>query len=97
MISLNKQFGNFVCKYGTYPTKAEFLIFLYNRYVVHGSKRMLPHAIVEFIDHVFDEFREVMVTVEPAEFTRRFEASAPLVVRQAREAEAAHAASRAAP
>jgi E3 ubiquitin-protein ligase DOA10 len=88
MISLNKQFGNFVCKYGAYPTKAEFLVFLYNRYVVHGSKQMLPHAVVEFIDHVFDEFREVMASVTPVEFVRRFESSASLQVRQARESEA---------
>lgn len=97
MMSLNKKFGEFVCKYSAYPTPAEFLVFLYNRFVVHGHKRTLPHAVVEFINHVFDEFREVMETMPPAEFARRFEASAPLVVRQAQEVTAARAASRPAP
>ena len=94
MMSLNKKFGEFVCKYGAYPTPAEFLVFLYNRFVVHGSKRTLPHAVVEFSKQTFDEFREVMETLPPAEFARRFESSAPLPVRQAKEAAAASAATK---
>lgn len=85
MISLNKQFGNFVCKYGAYPTRAEFLVFLYNRYVRHGSHGTLPHAIVEFINQVFIEFRDVMRDLSPTEFTRRFMGSVALPTRQALE------------
>jgi hypothetical protein len=55
---------------------------------------MLPHAIVEFIDHVFDEFREVIDSMTPAEFARRFQDSAPLPVRQARETTAERVASK---
>jgi hypothetical protein len=72
MISLNNQFGNFVCKYRAYPTRAEFLVFLYNRYVRLGSHKTLPHAIVQFIDQVFEEFRDVMRTLSAEEFARRF-------------------------
>lgn len=72
MISLNKQFGMFVIKYERYPTPAEFLVFLYNRYIHHGQHKTLPAQITQLIDVTFDEFREVMLTVSSAEFVRRF-------------------------
>jgi hypothetical protein len=72
MISLNKQFGMFITKYERYPTPAEFLIFLYNRYIHHGQHQTLPAQITQFIGEAFDEFREIMATVTPAEFVRRF-------------------------
>lgn len=88
MISLNKQFGVFVTKYERYPNPAEFLVFLYNRYIHHGQHKTMPAQITQLIDVTFDEFSEVMEKVTPAEFVRRFTESTTTVVRQALEEKA---------
>ncbi len=86
MISLNKQFAMFVTKYQRYPTKTELLVFVYNRYVFHGQHQTLPAQISQFIDEVFDEFRQVMELVTPAQFVHRFDASTHHDARAAMEA-----------
>jgi hypothetical protein len=81
MISLNKQFGVFVTKYGRYPTPAEFLVFLYNRYIHHGQHWTLPAQIIQLIDETFNDFNDIIQTVSATEFTRRFMASVPIAAR----------------
>lgn len=85
MISLNKQFGMFVVKYGRYPNPSEFLVFLYNRYIYHGKHKALPAQITQFISETFDEFSEIMETVTPTEFVRRFTESTAIPVRMSLE------------
>jgi predicted DNA-binding protein (UPF0251 family) len=72
MISLDKQFGVFVTKYERYPNPAEFLVFLYNRYIHYGNHQTLPAQLSQLIGETFDEFSEIMRMVIPAEFVRRF-------------------------
>jgi hypothetical protein len=72
MISLDKQFGMFVTKYERYPNPAEFLVFLYNRYIHYGNHQTLPAHLPQLIGETFDDFSEIMCTVIPAEFARRF-------------------------
>jgi hypothetical protein len=71
----------FVTKYGRYPTPAEFLVFLYNRYIHHGQHWTLPAQIIQLIDETFNDFNDIIQTVSATEFTRRFMASVPIAAR----------------
>ena len=75
LISVNEAYGNFVVKYGIYPTHDELLTYLYNRRVVHGSYPTLPHLIAQFVDEVIEEHRQFVDALPVAEFARRWTAS----------------------
>lgn len=74
--SCTRMFSEFVVKYGEFPTKQEFLVFLYNRYVVHGNYDCLPGFTMMAIDCQFKYFRKIMDAVSPNEFRERYLASA---------------------
>ena len=69
-------FGRYVARYNTYPTKA--------LYLEYASKRhdVLPSAIYQYIDAIFESFVEVMSTVTAVEFGKRFNSSCALVERE---------------
>lgn len=76
MMSTASRYALFVEKYGFYPTADELILYLYNRYVVHGAaqKRTLPAQTVQFVTEVVKMYEECR-TLEPAEFVRRFNGS----------------------
>jgi hypothetical protein len=84
-LSTNEAFGNFVIKYGFYPTRDEFLVYLYNRRVIHGNKKSLPHCVAEFVSTVLEENAEIMQRLTPAEFSQRFQVSRPIQNRESLE------------
>jgi hypothetical protein len=91
LISVNEAYGNFVVKYGIYPTHDELLTYLYNRRVVHGGYPTLPHLIAQFVDEVIEEQRQFVDTLPVAEFARRWTASLDVPTRIRMETVAADA------
>lgn len=73
LISVRRVLGDFVVKFGFYPTGTELLVFLYNRYVAqpHARHTTLPRAILQFVTEALADYAEVMATLPPAEFVRR--------------------------
>jgi len=86
MMSLDKRFGDFVCRYGAYPTREELLVFIYNRYVLCGGRRTLPAALEQLVSEVMEEFVEIVQRIPAAEFVARFTESCPIERRRAMEA-----------
>lgn len=81
MLSTNEAHGNFVVKYGAYPTVEELILYLHNRRIHQGRLATLPNAIVKFATDVIESNAAVRAELTPAEFARRFEQSRPIVVR----------------
>ncbi len=75
LLSLNEQWGRFVDKYGAFPKGDDFLVYLYNRYVVHGKKAALPACTTAFAAELASEYAEVVATLTPAQFVERWYAS----------------------
>eukprot|EP00475_Leptophrys_vorax_P032537 TRINITY_DN5031_c0_g1_i1.p1 TRINITY_DN5031_c0_g1~~TRINITY_DN5031_c0_g1_i1.p1 ORF type:complete len:841 (-),score=220.30 TRINITY_DN5031_c0_g1_i1:2410-4932(-) len=75
MLSTYKAFGTFVGKYGKYPSLDELIVFVYNRYVVHGRRSTLPHQTVELISRTQEDFNKTIKTLLPVEAAARFNAS----------------------
>lgn len=70
MLSANEHFGNYVVRRGSYPTRDEFIRYLYDR------KGQLPDGVVAAVETMLDEeYRAIMDTVPPATFAQRFLAS----------------------
>jgi len=84
-VSINETYGNFVSKFGVYPTRDALLTYLYNRRVLHGSHTTLPHRIDQFIAEVIDESASITSVLAPAEFARRFNSSRKITERVAME------------
>lgn len=74
MMSTVSRFALFVEKYEFYPTLDEFVLYLYNRYVVNGTKRTLPAKTLQFVNEVLAMYKECQ-QLEPTEFNRRFASS----------------------
>jgi hypothetical protein len=81
-LSTNEGFGNFVIKYGFYPTRDELMVYLYNRRIIHGDKKSMPFCLGPFVDAVLEENADIMRNITPAEFARRFGASRPISSRK---------------
>eukprot|EP00742_Colponemidia_sp_Colp-10_P013693 GILJ01015487.1.p1 GENE.GILJ01015487.1~~GILJ01015487.1.p1 ORF type:complete len:619 (+),score=91.03 GILJ01015487.1:68-1858(+) len=83
LLSVNRYFGEFVFKYDQYPTQQELLVFCYNR-IAKGSsgKSVLPFPVLELIQQTFDEFAEIVASVTPADFKKRFMGSVTIYDRQ---------------
>ena len=75
ILSANQAHGDFVVRYGVYPTPDELLTYLYNRRVIHGSNTTLPHVAAAFVMGPISDAGPLMATLTPAEFGRRFRAS----------------------
>lgn len=85
-ISLNEQYGVFVLRYKMYPTRDEFLLFLYNRYVVHGTQHhTLPAHIDQYVSEVFAEYAPIVSSLPAEMFVRRWLASRSIETRVERE------------
>ena len=70
-ISIDSRFGEFVIKYGKYPTKTEFLVYLYNYYSSRG-KPTLPICIRQFVDEVFEDHNYIIENVRVSEYIERW-------------------------
>jgi hypothetical protein len=85
--STNEQYGRFVQKYTAYPTRDEFLVYLYNRDIAHGAHKTLPAAILQFVDETFAENAAFTASITPAEYVRRWRASVTIDQRKLLEAQ----------
>ncbi|ORX82321.1 hypothetical protein BCR32DRAFT_326884 [Anaeromyces robustus] len=74
ILSLDKHFGNYVCSYYQYPTKDEYILYLYRR-VCLGSytPQTLPKQIRKFADKVFERYQPIMEKYSANEFIKIFE------------------------
>lgn len=82
ILSANEAFGNFVVKYGVYPTRDEMLTYVFNRRILHGENKTLPHQTTEFIEQMFTETSALMGAITPETFAARFMASRDIKKRQ---------------
>ena len=85
-VSTNEAHGNFVVKYGVYPTCNELLLFLHNKRINRGKVAALPNSIRQFVMEVLQENAALRAELLPAEFARRFMTSRPLDIRRTMEA-----------
>ena len=65
--STNKFFGSYILDNEKYPTKEEFINYLY-RYHKNREIQTLPICIEQFIDEVFVEYEDIMNMLEPIVF-----------------------------
>eukprot|EP00833_Pecoramyces_ruminatium_P005300 jgi/Orpsp1_1/1179332/evm.model.c7180000068922.1 len=69
ILSFDKYFGCFVESYNQYPTKDEYILYLYKRAClgIHISST-LPKKVRQFTDQVFNRYQEVMNMYSPKAF-----------------------------
>ncbi len=74
LFSTNNFFGNYVFEYKKYPSKSEFLnyIFLYH---YKREKKTLPICIEQFVDEVFNDYENILKSVVPTDFADRWSKS----------------------
>ena len=75
LLSMNKMFGNRVCKIKKYPLKEEFLKYI-SDYFSRREKETLPVQINQFLDELYEEYKEIMEKVSPKDFIVRWKESA---------------------
>ena len=82
ILSLDKYYGEFVNSYHQYPTKNEYILFLYRR-ICKGSRisQTLPRNIKQFTDKVFERYQNVREKYSPDEFSKIFERNTSIVER----------------
>ena len=71
-ISIDSRFGEFVIRYKKYPTKNEFLVYLYNYYSSRG-KPTLPICIRQFVDEVFEDHKYIIENLPVFYYIERWE------------------------
>jgi hypothetical protein len=86
LLSTHHMFGRFVAKYDRYPNEDEFLLFLYNRYVLYGLCKALPAQTLALVQQTFADFNKITMTMDPDDFATRFRKSAKMTVRTEAEA-----------
>jgi len=86
MLSGHESFGNFVVERGFYPSEAEFVLHLRQKWVVSGKKKTLPHLLRQFVSEIMESVARLTAEIEPSEFAARFEASRPCATRRLIEA-----------
>lgn len=69
-----------LCFSKKYPTKEEFLNYLF-MYHFTRDKKTLPICIQQFVDEVFTEYEDILKSIEPEEFSKRWNESVYKVVR----------------
>jgi len=74
LFSTNNFFGKFVSENKKYPTKHEFLEYIFMYHFERGNNT-LPICIQQFVNIAFIEYQEIMNTITPEEFAIRFERS----------------------
>lgn len=89
MWSVDKHFGEFVCKFKKYPNAEELLVFAYNRVTRSGGryagKTTLPITAATLAAEGIARYAAIMSRKSPAEFKRAFISSANVDVRKALE------------
>lgn len=86
ILSFDKYFGNFVDTYHKYPTKDEYILFLYRRVCLGNyTNSTLPKNIEKFTDQVFNRYQAVMEAYTPDEFNYRFQQNASIIQRKLNE------------
>ena len=73
-ISIDSRFGDYVVKYEKYPTKNEFLVYLYNYYSNRG-KSTLPICIGQFVDEVLEDHNYIIENLSVSEYIKRWKNS----------------------
>jgi hypothetical protein len=69
-IHIHWYFIEYVGKYKRYPTKEDFLMFVFLD-IVPAKKATLPWLVARFVDCVFDGYAPIMREMEAPEFNRR--------------------------
>jgi len=84
-----KYWGMFVSRFGKWPTRDEYLAFVWRRLVTYGSTphAVLPISVAEAYETERLTHADVMATLTPAEFAARWAASLALDKRRRMEAE----------
>lgn len=73
-ISIDSRFGEFVIKNEKYPTKNEFLVYLYNYYSSRG-KTTLPICVEQFVDEVLEDHNYIIENLPVSEYVKRWKNS----------------------
>jgi len=82
ILSVDKQFGNYVDSYGQYPTKDEYILFMYRRVCLgSNTSKTLPMKIRKFTDQVYARYQEIINNLPPSEFVARFQNNASITER----------------
>ena len=81
IFSTNNFFGNYVLQNKKYPSKSEFLNYMFLYYYTRGINT-LPICIDQFVEEVYDDYEDIMINVSPEDFAERWEKSIHKDVRQ---------------
>ena len=74
LFSTNNFFGRYIFENNKYPTKDEFLNYLFI-YHFTRNKKTLPICIEQFVDEVFVDYKDIMETIHPEVFAERWNSS----------------------
>eukprot|EP00184_Porphyridium_aerugineum_P006370 CAMPEP_0184707214 /NCGR_PEP_ID=MMETSP0313-20130426/37158_1 /TAXON_ID=2792 /ORGANISM="Porphyridium aerugineum, Strain SAG 1380-2" /LENGTH=784 /DNA_ID=CAMNT_0027168789 /DNA_START=184 /DNA_END=2538 /DNA_ORIENTATION=- len=80
-LSVHAMFGRFVVHYTFYPSRDDLLIYIYNRCVVYGKHRTLPAQVMQFVDNTINDHQEIIASIAPDEFAKRWKASVEITER----------------
>ena len=81
LFSTNNFFGSYVFQNKKYPSKSNFLIYLFKYYYTR-DKKTLPICIDQFVDEVYDDYENIMIKISPSDFADRWEKSNHINVRR---------------
>jgi hypothetical protein len=84
LFSTNNFFGNYISANEKYPTKDEFMNYLY-RYHSSRDKSTLPICIQQFVDEVFNEYAEIIENIDARRFKELWDKSVWKDVRKSME------------
>ena len=74
LFSTNNFFGTYISENKKYPSKHEFLNYLF-LYHLTRSKKTLPVCIEQFVNEAFIEYADIMKAIYPEEFAERWNKS----------------------
>jgi phosphotransferase system IIB component len=80
LLSSNKIFGSYICKNKKYPTKEEFLVYL-SKYFERREKKTLPVCINQFLNELYEEYKEIIEKVSVEDFIKRWKNSSEIANR----------------
>ena len=70
-MSVNNRFGEYVQNFQKYPSKEEFLVYLYKYYSSRG-KSTLPICIQQFNDEIYSDYMYILANIDPDVFYHRW-------------------------
>ena len=74
LFSTNNFFGNYVFERQKYPSKSEFLNYIFMYHYIRG-KKTLPICVEQFVDEVFNDYENILESVTPKDFAERWNKS----------------------